>query len=247
QKSQEILTTANFTAEEQQKVRGGVITEDNAPQILGFDNPFNNLPTSQKAEQFSQSVQEQVVAKQLAEQMAQQKELEIQQQTETLQKAAEIEQKLKEAQTSLGEPRITWNKIKQTYPEFANQSMLLGELEKADRLLEKEPKSDQILTKRLAKLPVLSEAETNLLSGLNLTIEQYIAISLKTPYLNEAEKEKEQFVELILTLSEEKQLFGLSVKEKENILKFIHSTINLTEEQKAALEEMGIKPYNASE
>jgi hypothetical protein len=57
-----------------------------------------NIHVSQRAEQFRE-----VVNEQLAEQsIIQQKELELQQQTETLQKAAEIEQKLKEAQESLG-------------------------------------------------------------------------------------------------------------------------------------------------
>jgi len=57
-----------------------------------------NIHVSQRAEQFSE-----VVKEQLAEQaITQQKELEIQQQTETLQKAAEIEEKLKKAQDSLG-------------------------------------------------------------------------------------------------------------------------------------------------
>jgi len=57
-----------------------------------------DIHVSQRAEQFRE-----VVKEQLAEQaITQQKELEIQQQTETLQKAAEIEEKLKAAQDSLG-------------------------------------------------------------------------------------------------------------------------------------------------
>jgi len=36
---------------------------------------------------------------------------------------------------------------------------------------------------------VPSEEEQNLLSNLNLTIKQYIAISLKTPYLTPEEKD----------------------------------------------------------
>jgi len=60
-------------------------------------------------------------------------------------------------------------------------------------------------------------------------------------------EKKEKFVELNLTLVEERRLFGLSIKEKENILKFIHATLDLTSEQKQYLENMGIKPYNASE
>jgi len=60
-------------------------------------------------------------------------------------------------------------------------------------------------------------------------------------------EQKEKFVELNHALHQEKAIFGLSIKEKENILKFIHNTLNLTTEQRTALEEMGIKPYNASE
>jgi len=57
-----------------------------------------NIHVSHRAEQFSE-----VVHEHLAEQeIIKQKELEIQQQTETLQKAAQIEEKLKKAQDSLG-------------------------------------------------------------------------------------------------------------------------------------------------
>jgi len=57
-----------------------------------------NIHVSQRAEQFSEAVHEQLAEQELIKQ----KELEIQQQAETLQKAAEIEEKLKKAQDSLG-------------------------------------------------------------------------------------------------------------------------------------------------
>jgi DNA repair exonuclease SbcCD ATPase subunit len=232
-----------------------------------------------KIQQLS-DLKEIITDKQIAEQIAQQKALEIQKQAETLQKAAEIEKKLNEAQENLGTPKVTWNRIKELYPEFENKSTLLGEFDKVDKwLAEEEVKSDQVLSKRLERLPILSDEEKELLSNLNLSLEQYIAISLKTPYLNASEKQfiidnyltlnieqklqlinsglngleinsyekKEKFVELSHTLHNEKELFGLSVKEKENILRFISNTLNLSEEQKAKLEEMGLRIYNASE
>ncbi|CAG8844914.1 39087_t:CDS:2, partial [Gigaspora margarita] len=111
---------------------------------------------------------------------AQQKELEIQQQAETLQKATEIEKKLQQAQEGLGK----------VYPEFANKSVLLKELEKANRLLKSEAKeTDQSFLNKLAKIPAPSEEECQLLSQLYLTAEQYIAISTQTQYLTRGEQE----------------------------------------------------------
>jgi outer membrane murein-binding lipoprotein Lpp len=231
-----------------------------------------------KMQQIS-DLKEIITDKQLAEQIAQEKQLEIQQQAETLQKAAEIEAKLKEAQDSLGTPQVTWTKIKELCPEFENKSTLLGEFDKVNKWLEEEKKSDQVLSKKLERLPIPSDEEKELLTNLNLSLEQYIAISLQTPYLNSTEKQfiidnyltlnieqklqlinsglnsleintlekKEQFVELNHILHDEKQTFGLSIKEKEQILKFVTNTLNLTKEQQEKLEQMGLRLYNASE
>jgi len=57
-----------------------------------------NIHISQRAEQFREIVKEHLAEQELAHQ----KELKIQQQKETLQKAAQIEKKLKAAQESLG-------------------------------------------------------------------------------------------------------------------------------------------------
>jgi len=62
-----------------------------------------NIHVSQRAEQFRKVVKEQLAKQELAHQ----KELEIQQQTETLQKATEIEQKLKVAQANLSDSPMT--------------------------------------------------------------------------------------------------------------------------------------------
>ncbi|CAG8771854.1 11168_t:CDS:2, partial [Ambispora leptoticha] len=60
-------------------------------------------------------------------------------------------------------------------------------------------------------------------------------------------EKKQIFVTLNHQIYQEKNNFGLSTKEKENILSFIHNTLNLTPEQRQALEKMGIKPYNATD
>src|SRR5436190_22892088 len=101
-------------------------------RLMANANPFSsNITTSQKAEHFQE-----LVNQQLAEQEAvKKKEEEIAQQAETLQKAAEIEKNLSKASEGLGSPKITWNRIKEIYPEFENKSVLLEELEKANRLL----------------------------------------------------------------------------------------------------------------
>ncbi|CAG8687119.1 11375_t:CDS:2, partial [Ambispora gerdemannii] len=58
---------------------------------------------------------------------------------------------------------------------------------------------------------------------------------------------KQRFAQLNHTLYQEKSTFGLTTQEKENILRFLMNTLDLTTEQKSALEKMGIKPYNASD
>nr|CAG8530704.1 2851_t:CDS:2 [Entrophospora candida] len=244
----ELLKEINFSEEDQAKITKSMnqIASEQTTQILGFANPFStNIPTSQKAENFSQLVQQQILEK---EQIAK-KEQEIQQQAETLKKAAEIENNLKEISTNL-------------------------EFEKAEKILRREEsEQDKNFLNRLERLPIPSEEEQILLSNLNLTLEQYIAISLKTPYLTKLEEEfiienyptldlpaklqllssglnnlgidtyekKEKLIELILTCQSEQLSFGLNAKEKEGILRLLMNTLNLSSEQKENLEQMGIK------
>jgi hypothetical protein len=276
EQQQQLLQEANFTTEEQQKLTSDMnrlITEN------------NNISTSQKAEHFSNLVQEKVLEK---EQIAH-KEAEVQKQAETLQKAQEMEQQLKDnlaqVQGNLAQPRITWNLIKQKYPEFTGE-ILFNELKKADNLIKNMEENQEAgttarksLLARLTKIAVPTNEEQALLAHLSLTLEQYIAISLKTPYLTLEEKDwitnnyltltqtaklqlinsglndleintyekKQKLVQLLINCHGEKELFGLTVKEKENILRFISNTLNLSEEQKEKLEEMGLRIYNASE
>jgi hypothetical protein len=105
----ELLKEANFSEKDQQKVMQNLnqlASEQTAQTFGGFANPFaSDIPTSQKAEHFSQLVQQQVLEK---EQIIK-KEQEIQQQAETLRKATEIEQQLKDnleqAQEDLGDDK----------------------------------------------------------------------------------------------------------------------------------------------
>src|SRR5437764_14978270 len=79
---------------------------EQANEILGLKNPFSsNIPTSQKAEHFSQLVQQQLQEQAIIKQ----KEQEIQQQAETLQKATEIEKKLKENLDQIQEGLSGWS------------------------------------------------------------------------------------------------------------------------------------------
>jgi len=83
----------------------------------------------------------------------------------------------------------------------------------------------------------------------NLTNEQQLSLlnsGLNALEINTYEK-KEKFVELNHALYQEQQLFGLSTKEKENILRLLVNTLNLTSEQQEYLESMGISFFNASE
>ena len=121
--------------------------------------------------------------------------------------------------------------------------------------------------------------ENNLLAQLQLTSEQFIAISCQAPPLTKQEKEwlsdnyaslsnsqqlsllnaglnklgvdnlikKASFVHLHHQLLHEQNNFGLTIKEKENILRLLINTLNLTNEQQEYLEKMGISFFNASE
>jgi outer membrane murein-binding lipoprotein Lpp len=254
-------------------------TTNNA-NFLGVYNPFSNQFVANKTQQLN-NLNETIKEKNLAEQLAQQKALELQQQAEILQRSAEIESNLKEIHANLGESKITWTKIKEKYPDFAEKSTLLKELAHSDKLLRKSGNKElsQVFLTKLQRISDIAEEETNLLSNLRLSLEQLVAISCQATRFTREEKEylsdnygnltqeqqlsllngglnslgiddlekKENFVELNHALHNEKQCFGLSVKEKEQILRFLTNTLNLSPEQKERLEQMGIKFFNASE
>jgi len=208
------------------------------------------------------------------------KEQEIKQRTETLQKATEIEEKLKKAQESLGDSPMTWEKIKTNYPEFANKSILLKEFEKVDRILTQEEKQvSHDLDSKLSRLSIPSAEELNLLRQLSLTREQFVALATQAnQYLSLEEKEeirenffsfpsdlklrlinsglnnleintrekKKKFVELNHLIHQEKNNFGLTIKEKENILRLLITSLDLSPEQRQSLENMGVSFFDAS-
>ncbi|CAG8677559.1 1803_t:CDS:1, partial [Paraglomus brasilianum] len=105
QKQEQAKIEAHYQKESKKISQEAHLPPETLQQIWSEDhslfstlNPLANIHVSQRAEQFSE-----VVHEQLAEQeIIRQKELEIQQQAETLQKSAKIEEKLKEAQTNLG-------------------------------------------------------------------------------------------------------------------------------------------------
>ncbi|CAG8473907.1 14673_t:CDS:10 [Ambispora leptoticha] len=176
EQQQQLLKEANFSETEQARITENLnqLTTENTAQIFGYTNPFtNHISTSQKAEHFSELVQQQ-------------------------------------------------------------------ELKKAENLIKDSGKGSNAkksLLSRLEKLAVPSSEEQTLLSHLQLTLEQYIAISLKTPYLTREEKDWLTNNYLSLTQLGKLQLInsGLNVLEintyekKEKLLK-------LTEEQQAQLE-----------
>ncbi|MCE8163785.1 MAG: hypothetical protein I3274_06275 [Candidatus Moeniiplasma glomeromycotorum] len=180
-------------------------------------------------------------------------------------------------------------RIYEAYPELKNHPVnleLLDGYQKTDNLIkdieEKQEKgitARKTLLDRLNKIPLPSEEEKKLFSYLELTLEQYIAISLKTPYLTPEEMEwitnnylsltsqaklqllnaglnaleintyekKEKLAQILITLQNERELFGLTNKEKESVLRFMMNTLDLSDEQQEKLENMGVKPYNATE
>lgn len=79
--------------------------------------------------------------------------------------------------------------IREKYPEFTGE-VFFNELKKAESLIkdieenkEKGTTARKSLLSRLTKLSTPTSEEQSLLSHLQLTLEQYIAISLKIPYL----------------------------------------------------------------
>jgi hypothetical protein len=125
----------------------------------------------------------------------------------------------------------------------------------------------------------ISQEESQLLSKLLLTREQFIAISIHAVHFSKADREylnenypilnsqqklsllngglnnlgidnlekKRAFVQLNQQLVRERNNFGLSVKEKENILRLLINTLNLSKDQQTYLEKMGVSFFNASE
>ncbi|MDR1670151.1 MAG: hypothetical protein LBR43_00285 [Spiroplasmataceae bacterium] len=215
------------------------------------------------------------------QQILEQKALELQQQTELLERSADIEKNLQEIHSNLGEKKISWSKIKESYPEFTERSILLKEIELADRFLYKQETKEinQSFLTKLSRVSDISQEESQLLSKLLLTREQFIAISIHAVHFSKADREylnenypilnsqqklsllngglnnlgidnlekKRAFVQLNQQLVRERNNFGLSVKEKENILRLLINTLNLSKDQQTYLEKMGVSFFNASE
>jgi len=57
---------------------------------------------------------------------------------------------------------------------------------------------------------------------------------------------KQTLLQIRQKLSQEEQTFDLTLKEKENILRLLITNLNLTQEQRNALEEMGVSFFDAS-
>jgi len=63
--------------------------------------------------------------------------------------------------------------------------------------------------------------------------------------INSLEK-KENFAQLNHQLYQERKNFGLTTSEKEGVLRLLINTLNLTQEQRNSLEDMGIRFFDAS-
>ncbi|CAG8504118.1 10020_t:CDS:2 [Cetraspora pellucida] len=211
------------------------------------NNPFSgNIPTSQRVEHFQELVNQQLQEQEVIKQ----KELEIQQQAETLQKATELEKNLQQAQERLGKlekaNRLLKNEEKETDQSFLNKlAKIPAPAEEERQLL-----ANLYLT---AKQYIAISAQAQY-----LTRDEQALLPENYPHLNTQQKlqlvnsglnnlgidnyeKKEKFVELNHTFYQEKQNFGLSQKEKESILRLLITTLDLTNEQRENLENMGLK------
>jgi len=59
-------------------------------------------------------------------------------------------------------------------------------------------------------------------------------------------EKKQVFVQLNHTLYQEQAQFGLTTPEKENILRLLITSLDLSTEQRTSLENMGIRFFDAS-
>ncbi|KLL05415.1 MAG: hypothetical protein MRERV_1c103 [Mycoplasmataceae bacterium RV_VA103A] len=273
QETKKICEENNITAEEWKTIQ-----DSSQPSIIDEYNLFSN-----SEELKTQQLENLKTVIQIKEEVHQ-KELEIQKKAENLQKATEIEKKLKQAREGLGDSPMTWNKIYEKYPDFKEKSLLLKELEKADKYISQELDNENqaispLLLNKLDKLPPASEEELEIISQLYLTVKKFALLASQAQYLSINEREqiienfpnfsqdlklklinsglnslgintlnkKEQLVELNHTLHQEKANFGLTLKEKENILRMFINELDLTKEQQQALEQVGVRFFNASE
>ncbi|CAG8816594.1 21199_t:CDS:2, partial [Racocetra persica] len=145
-----------------------------------------------------------------------------------------VAENLSKAQTDLNNlpQRMTWEKIKQKYPEFEKRSLFLQELKQiAEKILKKEEDPVSKFLDKLARkthvyheatkkfTPPVSEEEQQLLTQLLLTEEQQLAIC-----------DQEAILRLLLETLE-----LIQEQQKNNLIHFGCQKITLTTEQKAVL------------
>ena len=248
-------------------------------------NIYSDHPTHSKAQEL-----ENLKTMILAKEEAAQKEEEMKKQAEVLEKAAEIEEKLKAVQENLGEDspqaywermapdtrtkedyainvpqwlkKWGWKRIKELYPEYANQSLLLSEFTKAEKILSpEEKKASELLINKLTKLPTPSPEENHLLAQLYLTPEQYLAISLQAQYLTPEEKTEIANNYPSLTTPQKLQLLnsGLNnlginnLEKKENFVQLNYQlyqekkNFGLTTQEKEGILRLLVNTLNLSE
>ncbi|CAG8455354.1 12946_t:CDS:2 [Ambispora gerdemannii] len=186
---------------------------------------------------------------------AQHQEEYLKKQAETLKQAAEIEKKLTEARNNLGNSHIPVNTFKREEKK-ASQSLdtKLGKLpaptkEEINLLSQLSLTSEQfaLLASQAQYLTHQEKEEIleNFPSFSQDTKVQLINSGLNNLEINAQEK-KAKFIQLNQTLYQEKQSFGLSIPEKENILRLLITSLDLSTEQRTSLENMGIRFFDAS-
>ncbi|CAG8648047.1 954_t:CDS:2 [Ambispora gerdemannii] len=216
-----------------------------------------------------------ILAKEEAAKEAVKKEEEMKKQAETLAQAAEIEKILKENLSQVQELAKA-EKILQGESKAQTTKTLLAKLEKLPALTSEEQNFLSQLYLTVEQFAALASQAQYLTQEEQKEIREnfpefsqplklgLINSGLNNLGLNTAEK-KQNFVELNHTLYQEKAQFGLTIKEKENILrllititaeqkndllKFAVEKVNLTEEQKqelAVIHSDGLKTFSLNE
>ncbi|CAG8583877.1 11066_t:CDS:2 [Cetraspora pellucida] len=203
---------------------------------------------------------------------AEKKELELQKQAETLQKAAELQEQLKEKLSQAEEKLMSPEKIlkiagtvilkeieDRLYPQSQETETAKSLTERLAKMPTPAEEEQQLLSQlylTLEQFIAISCQAVYRPEEKDWIIDNYSALTkdqklkLLSAGLNnlgiDTYVKKQKFVQINHTLHQEKANFGLSVKEKESILRLLITTLDLTNEQRENLENMGVSFFDAS-
>ncbi|CAG8470745.1 8142_t:CDS:2, partial [Racocetra fulgida] len=247
QETKKICEENNITAEEWKTIQ-----DSSQPSIIDEYNIFSNSEElkTQQLENLKTVIQ--------TKEEVRQKELEIQKKAENLQKVTELEEKLKKARENL---EFKEKSLLLKEMEKANEyldleidldlgKVLATKIEKLPLPNEEELEIISQLRLTMDKFALIAfQAQYLTPNERQQVIENFpnfnqdLKLKLINSGLNQLGistlKKKQIFVNFNHTIYNAKQNFGLTLKEKENILRMFINELDLTKEQQQALEQVG--------